>query len=53
VARDRLGLLSGYVTETIQGLSDLVAFQAVSRRRAKALWRRSPLSERAPAAAAI
>jgi len=33
VARDRLGLLSGYVTETIQGLSDLVAFQAVSRRR--------------------
>jgi ATP-binding cassette, subfamily B, bacterial len=34
VARDRLGLLSGYVTETIQGLSDLVAFQAVERRRA-------------------
>jgi len=33
-ARDRLGLLSGYVTETIQGLSDLVAFQAVERRRA-------------------
>jgi ATP-binding cassette subfamily B protein len=33
VARDRLGLLSGYVTETIQGLSDLVAFQAVERRR--------------------
>ena len=33
VARDRLGLLSGYVTETIQGLSDLVAFQAVARRR--------------------
>jgi len=33
VARDRLGLLSGYVTETIQGLSDLVAFQAVGRRR--------------------
>ena len=32
-ARDRLGLLSGYVTETIQGLSDLVAFQAVGRRR--------------------
>ncbi|HWB50135.1 MAG TPA: ABC transporter ATP-binding protein [Stellaceae bacterium] len=32
-ARDRLGLLSGYVTETIQGLSDLVAFQAVERRR--------------------
>ncbi len=34
VARDRLGLLAGYVTETIQGLSDLVAFQAVERRRA-------------------
>jgi ATP-binding cassette, subfamily B, bacterial len=33
VARDRLGLLAGYVTETIQGLSDLVAFQAVARRR--------------------
>jgi ATP-binding cassette subfamily B protein len=32
-ARDRLGLLSSYVTETIQGLSDLVAFQAVGRRR--------------------
>src|ERR1700722_20158583 len=32
-ARDRLGLLAGYVTETIQGLSDLVAFQAVGRRR--------------------
>jgi ATP-binding cassette, subfamily B, bacterial len=32
-ARDALGLLSAYVTETIQGLSDLVAFQAVSRRR--------------------
>jgi ATP-binding cassette subfamily B protein len=34
MARDRLGLLAGYVTETIQGLSDLVAFQAVGRRRA-------------------
>jgi ATP-binding cassette subfamily C protein CydCD len=34
LARDRLGLLAGYVTETIQGLSDLVAFQAVGRRRA-------------------
>jgi ATP-binding cassette, subfamily B, bacterial len=33
VARDRLGLLAGYVTETIQGLSDLVAFQAIGRRR--------------------
>ena len=32
-ARDALGLLSAYVTETIQGLSDLVAFQAVSGRR--------------------
>ena len=28
-ARDGLGLLGAYVTETIQGLSDLVAFQAV------------------------
>ena len=33
-ARDGLGLLSAYVTETIQGLSDLVAFQAVAGRRA-------------------
>src|SRR5437763_452470 len=33
-ARDALGLLSAYVTETIQGLSDLVAFQAVASRRA-------------------
>src|SRR5213079_1655504 len=32
-ARDALGLLGAYVTETIQGLSDLVAFQAVGRRR--------------------
>lgn len=32
-ARDGLGLLSAYVTETIQGLSDLVAFQAVAGRR--------------------
>src|SRR5947209_4500354 len=32
-ARDALGLLGAYVTETIQGLSDLVAFQAVSGRR--------------------
>jgi len=33
-AREGLGLLSAYVTETIQGLSDLVAFQAVAGRRA-------------------
>src|SRR5205823_4729602 len=33
-ARDALGLLSAYLTETIQGLSDLVAFQAVGGRRA-------------------
>jgi len=33
-ARDALGLLGAYVTETIQGLADLVAFQAVGRRRA-------------------
>ncbi|HEX5319561.1 MAG TPA: ABC transporter ATP-binding protein [Stellaceae bacterium] len=32
-ARDALGLLGAYVTETIQGLSDLIAFQAVERRR--------------------
>ncbi|HEX3883926.1 MAG TPA: ABC transporter ATP-binding protein [Stellaceae bacterium] len=32
-ARDALGLMGAYVTETIQGLSDLVAFQAVERRR--------------------
>jgi ATP-binding cassette subfamily B protein len=33
-AREALGLLGAYVTETIQGLSDLVAFQAVAGRRA-------------------
>jgi ATP-binding cassette subfamily C protein CydCD len=33
-ARDALGLLGAYVTETIQGLSDLVAFQAVDHRKA-------------------
>jgi len=32
-ARDALGLMGAYVTETIQGLSDLVAFQAVAGRR--------------------
>jgi ABC-type multidrug transport system fused ATPase/permease subunit len=32
-AREALGLLGAHVTETIQGLSDLVAFQAVARRR--------------------
>src|SRR5215469_4742806 len=32
-ARDALGLLGAYVTETIQGLCDLVAFQAVPDRR--------------------
>lgn len=32
-ARDGLGLLSAYITETIQGLADLVAFQAVAERR--------------------
>jgi ATP-binding cassette subfamily B protein len=32
-ARDALGLLGAYVTETIQGLSDLVAFQAIAGRR--------------------
>jgi ATP-binding cassette subfamily C protein CydCD len=33
-ARDALGLLGAFVTETIQGLSDLVAFQAVGQRKA-------------------
>ncbi len=32
-ARNALGLLGAYVTETIQGLNDLVAFQAVAGRR--------------------
>jgi ATP-binding cassette subfamily C protein CydCD len=32
-ARDALGLLAAGVTETIQGLADLVAFQAVADRR--------------------
>jgi ATP-binding cassette subfamily C protein CydCD len=32
-AREALGMLGAYVTETIQGLSDLVAFQAVGHRR--------------------
>src|SRR5262249_20761447 len=32
-ARDGLGLLSAYVTETIQGLGDLLAFQAIADRR--------------------
>jgi ATP-binding cassette subfamily C protein CydCD len=33
-AREALGLLGGHVTETIQGLADLLAFQATDRRRA-------------------
>src|SRR5579871_6282378 len=32
-AREALGLMGAYVTETIQGLADLVAFAAVDRRR--------------------
>ncbi|HUA76898.1 MAG TPA: ABC transporter ATP-binding protein, partial [Acetobacteraceae bacterium] len=32
-ARDALGLLGAHVTETIQGLADLLAFRAVGRRR--------------------
>jgi ATP-binding cassette, subfamily B, bacterial len=32
-ARDALGLMGAYITETIQGLNDLVAFQAVAGRR--------------------
>ena len=32
-ARDALGLMGAYVTETIQGLADLVAFQATAHRR--------------------
>ena len=33
-ARDALGQLGAHMTETIQGLSDLLAFQAIDRRRA-------------------
>ncbi len=32
-AREALGILGGHVTETIQGLADLLAFQATGRRR--------------------
>jgi ATP-binding cassette subfamily B protein len=32
-AREALGTLGGHVTETIQGLADLLAFQATNRRR--------------------
>jgi len=32
-ARDALGLLGAHVTETIQGLADLLAFRAIGRRR--------------------
>jgi ATP-binding cassette subfamily C protein CydCD len=32
-AREALGMLGGHVTETIQGLADLLAFQAAGRRR--------------------
>lgn len=38
-ARDALGLMSAHVTETIQGLSDLIAFQATGARRADFLAR--------------
>ena len=43
-ARDALGLLGAYVTETIQGLSDLVAFQAVAGRRRRLYGSRARLS---------
>src|SRR5260370_19898466 len=33
-ARGALGLIGAYLTETIQGLSELAAFQAIGRRRA-------------------
>ena len=33
-ARDALGELGAHVTETIQGLAELIAFQAIGRRRA-------------------
>ncbi|AZQ54178.1 ATP-binding cassette domain-containing protein [Burkholderia cenocepacia] len=33
-ARDALGQLSAHLTETIQGLAELTAFQAIARRRA-------------------
>ncbi len=38
-ARNALGLLSAHVTETIQGLADLIAFQATEARRAAFLAR--------------
>ena len=38
-ARGALGLLSAHLTETIQGLSDLIAFQATDARRASFLDR--------------
>ena len=38
-ARGALGLLSAHVTETIQGLSDLIAFQATDARRTAFLAR--------------
>jgi ATP-binding cassette subfamily C protein CydCD len=44
-AREALGLLGAYVTETIQGLSDLVAFQAVGRRRGAFLERQRDYQE--------
>ncbi len=45
-AREALGLHGAYITETIQGLSDLVAFQAVGRRRDGVHGRGALLSER-------
>jgi ATP-binding cassette subfamily C protein CydCD len=33
-ARGRLGILGAFVTDTIQGLAELIAYQAVARRRA-------------------
>ena len=38
-AREALGVLGAYVTETIQGLAELVAFQAVGRRARRISWR--------------
>ena len=51
-ARDALGLLGAYVTETIQGLSDLVAFQAVGRPAARLYGGGARLSANPPATVA-
>ena len=46
-AREGLGRLNAHITDTIQGLADLVAFQAVARRRAEFMRLRARLSRAA------